>query len=475
MTTLVDNIIENVYQKTNEKPLKCQIEAINQFDRKNKLKGLKDSTRDAQTKVILKFSWEVQKDFKQVTKEDIEQYLEKLDVKEYTLQYYKTILKKFFKITYGGKEYPACVSELESTLNCYKFKKASEMLTEKEVQSMIDCMHHLQHKCIIGMLWDTAIRCGELVNLNVGDVVNEGEYIFINVDGKTGIRELGLISSAHLINKWLLEHPLKNDRNSPLFISYKQQNFHQRITTYGIGTIVGEARNKAGIQKTVTPHIYRHSRITNWVKKGITESELRYLCGWTAHSNMPEVYIHLSKKDIHNKRIKLETGQVSREEIKPSILLPVMCPRCRQTNDSTNKYCEKCWLPLQQESIQRDMKVLAMFKSNYAKHMLHLDVDTMVGRYYSFKSEVEEMCQFYKVFNGNRKMGIQELKNKLRWDAKKFNNLMDYLLEGEIVKVDEGIIEIQSYINPQNGKEKTIFDNFVMMQSRYLSPSEKPS
>lgn len=474
MTQLVDDIINKIFKTNMNDVLVSQIESIKQFDKINKLKGLRETTRSGQVKMVLKFGRSVQKRFEDVDRKDIENYLADLNVQPYTLQHNKNILRKFFKIITGGKEYPPCVSWIEPTKNCYKFKKVSDMIIEKEVQSMIDCVYHLQHKCIIGLFWDTAIRCGELVNLNIGDVVNEGEYIFINVDGKTGIRELGLISSAHLINKWLLEHPFKNDRNSPLFISYKQQNFHQRITTYGIGTIVGEARNKAGIQKTVTPHIYRHSRITNWVKKGITESELRYLCGWNAHSNMPEVYIHLSKKDIHNKRIKLETGQVPKEEIKPSILLPVMCPRCRQTNDSTNKYCEKCWLPLHQDAIQRDMKILAMFKSNYAKHMLHLDVDTMVGRYYSFKSEVEEMCQFYKVFNGNRKIGIQELKNKLRWDGKKFNNIMDYLLEGDLVRVDGGIIEIQSYINPQNGKEKTIFDNFVIMQSRYLSPSEKP-
>jgi len=82
-------------------------------------------------------------------------------------------------------------------------KKTSEMLSEYEARRMVNVSVGNQAKSVVVVLWDCGTRVGELVNCNISDLVNRGDHLYISVDGKTGIRELGLVTSASLMNRWL--------------------------------------------------------------------------------------------------------------------------------------------------------------------------------------------------------------------------------------------------------------------------------
>ena len=61
---------------------------------------------------------------------------------------------------------------------------------------------------------------------------------------------------------------------------------------------------KAGIEKKVYPHLFRHSRATQ-LARYLTEMEMKIFFGWSKNSNMPSVYVHLSGRDIDEKIIQL--------------------------------------------------------------------------------------------------------------------------------------------------------------------------
>ncbi len=460
MTELVTNILNKMDKDKKSKISGQNIKTIRRFDEYNVLKGLKESTRKLQIYMILEFSREAGKNFKDITSEDIRQFLSRKKVKPYTLENWKNILRKFFKYASGGKEYPETVSWIEPSRNCYEFKKPNEMLTEEEVKTLIDSALTLQHKTIIAVLWDTAIRNSELVSMDIGSVVNNGEHISITVTGKTGTRTLGLISSAPLVSRWLDEHPFKHDRNKPLWLSYTHQHYLERITIFGVGEIISQARKRAGIQKRTTAHTYRHSKLTNLAKKGMTESEMRKFAGWTAHSNMPEIYIHLTQEDVDRKRWELETGQKPKEKHRSSILIPVMCPRCGKQNASTNKYCSKCWLPLSREALDRDIRILNLFKSGYAR-LKGIHVDKMLSEFWSFKTQTEQMCQMYCCFNGSKRVNIDNLKRKFG-DASRFSKVMDYCIQAELIRVDGEDAVLSD--------DRSVFNNFLLFQKLYLEP-----
>ena len=99
----------------------------------------------------------------------------------------------------------------------------------------------------------------------------------------------------------------------------------------------------AGIKKNLHPHALRHGRLTELVKLGLKESELRIFAGWESDSKMPAVYLHISGEDVEGK-ILAAHGITTREETKTreEELKPVECPRCKTKNPVGAKYCYIC-------------------------------------------------------------------------------------------------------------------------------------
>jgi len=68
---------------------------------------------------------------------------------------------------------------------------------------------------------------------------------------------------------------------------------------------------------------------------------------------MASVYVHLSGKNTDNAILKVY-GKVIEETVKGGVLMPIQCLRCKTGNESTNKFCKLCGLPLD-EVTQRNL------------------------------------------------------------------------------------------------------------------------
>ena len=459
MDDLVETRLKNAIKKNqiNNKTAKVLME----FDRYNKANGLSEYTRFTQMQQLITFSSTVKKEFKKLTKKDIELYFSEKKGKKYSIEIYKIYIKKFMKWLYGGDDFPECVKGILPAKYTYNFKKPEDMLTENEIKKLIDVCDNLRDRTIISLLYDTAIRVGELCNLNVGNIINDGEHLSITVSGKTGQRTIGLISSAPLINEYLNLHMYKNKLDAPLFISHNGKNYGGRLSENSVLEFLNVYKERAGIKKKVTPHMLRHSKLTQLARKGMNESQMRIFAGWSRNSNMPSVYLHLTSEDVNNKRLELETGiKPKPKEIEKSSFLPITCPRCNKQNDSSYQYCQNCWLPLERETIQQDIKLISTFKSRFTK--MSVDVDKCISEYYGFKSTTEEYLEFYKAFEGKNSIPIELLRQKLNWTKSRFEQFIDGLIETGVLTIKNGTITIETY--ESNGGQKSVFDNFLMFQ-----------
>lgn len=50
---------------------------------------------------------------------------------------------------------------------------------------------------------------------------------------------------------------------------------------------------KAGLEKRIYPHLFRHSRATYYANR-ITEQQLKVFFGWTGDSKMVSTYVHIN-------------------------------------------------------------------------------------------------------------------------------------------------------------------------------------
>ena len=470
MTDLVDALLIKM-KKGHETLKQSHIDAINTFDRHMTLRGLRESTRKHQIRILIIYAKFLEKSFTEATKKDVESFLSKSgggNPKGSTINIYQALLKRFYKVITG--EIPECVAWFQKSIYKTPRTKPSDLLSESEIKELANACVHERDKLIITLLWDSAIRVGELCNINIGDVINRIGQWYVTVDGKTGSRELELIVSAPQMIRYIDNHPFKNKMDAPLFLSFDHRNPMKRITTQGVYCTIQYMSKRAGIQKKITPHLIRKSRITDWVRKGLMEMDLRFLAGWTPESDMPATYVRLAPKQINEKRREVETGEKPKKiEHQKGVLLPIVCPRCSTINDSSNLYCDSCWIPLKKSSAKRDLQILNTFSSKYVERVLKIDIDDIINGYYTWKNHVNDMVTFYKAFESNPSIEINILRNKLGWNKPKFNRVIESLSAYRNVIVENDRIRIQKYYG-DDGNEKSIFDNFVTIQKRYLIP-----
>jgi integrase/recombinase XerC len=116
---------------------------------------------------------------------------------------------------------------------------------------------------LLRLLWDNALRRGEVSNANIKHFDPEARTLKIYGKGKGTQAEsidLSRPTTAALL-EWL-ETRGEASEEAPLFIALDYANFGHRLTGSAIAWIVKQTCLKAGITKPMSPHRIRHSSIT---------------------------------------------------------------------------------------------------------------------------------------------------------------------------------------------------------------------
>jgi integrase len=274
--------------------------------------------------------------FKEAKREDIERvvkWINESDFEPWTKYDYKGILKRFYRWLRTGaldasQPFPPEVAWIKTNLKRNEMK-VPEVLTEDEVQAMIDKAPKLRDKAFIAVLYEGGFRIGEILPAKLGDLQFDENGARLRVHGKTGGRTVRLITSAPLLARWVDEHPYKDNPEAPIWILLTK-NFQKRLQPmeyHYVARMLKETAKKAGIKKRVYPHIFRHSAATRDARY-LTESELKLKYGWAGISGMAEVYVYLSGADLDNKLLAIYAGRPV-ETIRPKFA-PIICPKCGQ-------------------------------------------------------------------------------------------------------------------------------------------------
>ncbi|MEM5766564.1 MAG: hypothetical protein QXD43_03350 [Candidatus Aenigmatarchaeota archaeon] len=118
------------------------------------------------------------------------------------------------------------------------------------------------------------------------------------------MRRIRLIDSVPDLQLWVNHHSYKDNPEMPLFIDIGAYVGGRQLGYYALLHIVKVLAAKAGINKRVYPHLFRHFRLTELAKL-FTEQELKVLAGWVGSSYMPRIYVHLSGADVEKKLLML--------------------------------------------------------------------------------------------------------------------------------------------------------------------------
>jgi len=177
------------------------------------------------------------------------------------------------------------------------------LILRDEEEALMEAAAWPRSKALIAVSRDSACRKGELITARIRDLTHRDGYSELRVLGKTGERTMPLVRSVQPLMEWLDAHPRPRP-GAPLFAT---------VWRGRVGWMDGSAPNKlmdrlclrAGVRH-IRPHMWRHTRLTEWARAGVGEYMLKSLAGWTPDSRMAAKYIHLSGRDHIPAVLRLE-------------------------------------------------------------------------------------------------------------------------------------------------------------------------
>ena len=209
-------------------------------------------------------------------------------------------LKSFFNfLIFEGYRKTAPTDLLE---NPKLGRKLPETLNLSEIETIIasiDLGNALGHRnrAIIETLYGSGLRVSELVELTLSNIFIKEDLIRVTGKGdKQRLVPLGNYSKRYIeiyIEEIRNQMKVAKEDSDILFLNRNGK----KLTRAMIFTIVKKQTQKAGIDKSISPHTFRHSFATHLLENGADLRTIQLLMG---HESIitTEVYTHLDNKHL---------------------------------------------------------------------------------------------------------------------------------------------------------------------------------
>jgi hypothetical protein len=139
----------------------------------------------------------------------------------------------------------------------------------------------------------------------------------------------------------------------------------QSLGYHGVRWILKNACEDAGITREITPHIFRHTRITDLLRLGVPEQTIKMLAWGTVTTDMLRIYAHLTPTDAEADLNKWMG--VTPKKTKPvfaDIATPIQCTSCGLINPKSNRFCGECGIALTKEDKEKHEQLLNLLQDN---------------------------------------------------------------------------------------------------------------
>lgn len=270
-------------------------------------------------------------------------------------------VRKFFQWLYGIDEkgvYPDVVKGDVFTSKGRNFGTLtqSDFITDDEFLSMIE-VSSTRDRAMLWTLMESGARKSELLSMQIKDVHfnSDGTAIMTireskrDAKGRMRTRPVLLYNAVPALKDYINTHPHRRDPNYALWISLNRKHIGRALSHNGLAAAIDLIVKRAEVPegKRIYAHLFRHTaayRDAKWMN----EMDMRLKFGWEKGSMMPEYYASLSHHDLHEKQRRyfgIESEQDNTDKLKART-----CERCGTTNDPTNRFCSRCWRPMDMQA-----------------------------------------------------------------------------------------------------------------------------
>ena len=281
-----------------------QIKLFLQFLQRDK--KLSENTLQSYRRDILQYEKYVNNNdinYLKVTEEDVKKYLKelkKIGKKTSTISRSLASIRSFYQFLVKTKKVKG-----DPTANVQSpkiEKRIPNVLTSDEVELLLEQPKDIdlkgtRDKAMLEFAYATGMKVTEIIDLNIDDVDFKNGTVTCSNRKKTRTVPLGGLAEKALKEYVDETRPilLKDDKNKALFVNMNGS----RLTRQGFWKIVKYYKEKAHIDKEITPHILRHSFATHLLQNG---ADLKSIQAMLGHSDISstQVYSQFETNELKN-------------------------------------------------------------------------------------------------------------------------------------------------------------------------------
>ena len=181
-------------------------------------------------------------------------------------------------------------------------RKLPDTLSLEEINQIINAIdlskaQGERNRAMLETLYGCGLRVSELLDLKLSDLYFDED--FIKVTGKGDKQRFVPISTVNkkyillYVKEIRVHHAIEKGHEDYLFLNRRGK----QLTRAMVFTIIRQLAEKIGLQKTISPHTFRHSFATHLLENG---ADLRAIQQMLGHESITttEVYVHLDRSHL---------------------------------------------------------------------------------------------------------------------------------------------------------------------------------
>ena len=173
-------------------------------------------------------------------------------------------------------------------------KRLRKALTVEELERLRIACKDNRERALVEFLFATGCRVSEVVNCNIEDLnLNDNSLRVVGKGDKERIVCFGDKTKVYL--KKYIDNERRKDNDPALFVSQKFP--YNRLSRRGIELIIHNIAERAGFNKSVYPHLLRHTMATLGLQNGANLVTIQHLLGHTDPATT-QIYAENSLENI---------------------------------------------------------------------------------------------------------------------------------------------------------------------------------
>ena len=170
-----------------------------------------------------------------------------------------------------------------------------KVLGEEELRRLFAAANNLKHKAILFAAYSAGLRVSEVINLRLQDIDRERKQLFVYCS--KGKKDRYVALSPLLLD--ILESYYRMWTPKPTNYLFESNEQGEPYSIRSAQIIFHNAKQKAGINKTISFHGLRHSFATHMLEKGV---DVKYIKEILGHFNIKttERYLHVKRETLVN-------------------------------------------------------------------------------------------------------------------------------------------------------------------------------